>query len=99
MSSLEKVISLHKEQGFIIQTCLGDGEFENLRDTLLQKGIYLNVCAPGEHILEVERKIRTGNEQIRSLLITLPFKRLSPILVAHAVIFPTMWIHLFAPKG
>jgi hypothetical protein len=99
MTSLEKVINLYNKRGFKVRTCLGDGEFENLRDSLLHKGVHLNVCAPGEHIPEVERKIRTVKERIRSILTTLPFKTLPPILVAHAVIFSTMWLNFFAPKG
>jgi hypothetical protein len=38
-------------------------------------------------------------ERIRSILTTLPFKKLPTILFAHAVIFSTMWINCFAPKG
>jgi hypothetical protein len=89
MASLEKVIYLYKKRGFIVRTCLGDGEFENLRGTLLKLGVHLNVCAPGEHIPEVERKIRTVKERIF----------LPTILVAHAVNFSTMWINFFYQKG
>jgi hypothetical protein len=78
---------------------LGDGEFENLQDSLLHNGVHLNICAPGEHIPEVERKMRMVKERIRSILTTLPFKTLPPILVAHAVIFSTMWLNFLAPKG
>jgi hypothetical protein len=37
MTSLEKVINLYNKRGFKVRTCLGDGEFENLRDSLLHK--------------------------------------------------------------
>jgi hypothetical protein len=57
MTSLEKVISLYNKRGFKVRTCLEDGEFENLRDSLLHTGVNLSVCMPGEHIPEVERKI------------------------------------------
>jgi hypothetical protein len=65
----------------------------------LEIGIHLNVCAPGEHVPEVERQICTVKEWIRGLITMLPFRIIPPIMVAHAVIFSVMWLNFFPPKG
>jgi hypothetical protein len=65
----------------------------------LEIGIHLNVCAPGEHVPEVERKICTVKERIRGLITMLPFRKIPPIMVTYAVIFSVMWLTFFPPKG
>jgi hypothetical protein len=56
---IKGVLNLHNKRGFKVEICLADNEFEILRDLLLESGIRLNICAPGEHVPEIERKIRT----------------------------------------
>jgi hypothetical protein len=99
MSSVQRLVNLYKKRGFIVQTCLADNEFESLRSPLLNIGVRLNTCAPGEHIPEVERKIRTVKERVRAIITTLPFRTIPLIITAHAVIFSVMWINFFPPKG
>jgi hypothetical protein len=99
INSIERVVNVYKKRGFIVQTFLADNEFENLRDSLLKLGVRLNTCAPGEHIPEVERKIRTVKERVRGVVTTLPFKTILLIITAHAIIFSVMWINFFPPKG
>jgi hypothetical protein len=52
------------------------------------------VCAPREHVPEVERKIRTVKERIRGLITMLPFRKIPTIMVTHAVIFSVMWLNI-----
>jgi hypothetical protein len=99
INSIERVVNLYKKRGFIVQTFLANNEFENLRDLLLKLGVCLNTCAPGEHIPEVERKIRTVKEGVQGVVTTLPFKTIPLIITAHAIIFLLMWINFFPPKG
>jgi hypothetical protein len=94
-----KVINLYRKRGFVIDVCLGDNEFECVRSILQEHTIQLNICAPGVHVLEVERKIRTIKEQVRVIITTLPFKIIPIIIITHATIFSTMWINFFPPKG
>jgi hypothetical protein len=68
-----KVINLYKRRGMTVQTCLVDNEFECIRHSLMEMGVYLNVCAPHEHVPEIERKIRTVKEKIRGTITMLPF--------------------------
>ena len=49
-----------------------DGEFKCLQADLLP--CILNITAPGEHVLEIERSIRTVKESTRTLQYDLPFK-------------------------
>jgi hypothetical protein len=44
---------LISERGFVIQTCLADNKFENLRGQLLQLNVEMNLCAPGEHVSKI----------------------------------------------
>jgi hypothetical protein len=99
MIGIERIISLYQKRAFVVQTCLADNEFESLRGSLLHLGVNLNVCAPGEHIPEVERKIRTVKERVRAVITTLPFRAIPLIVTAHAVVFSVMWINFFPPKG
>ena len=81
--------------------CLMDNEFECLQDMMLRRsaGVPLNICAPDEHVPEVERVIRTVKERVRSLISTLPFKSLPEIVLVHAVLFSILWLNFFPPQG
>ena len=96
MSSVQPFLNLYKKRGFVVQTCLADNEFEILRSSLLNLGVRLNICAPGEHVPEVERKIRTIKERVRAEITTLPFSKIPPIIT---VICLVMWVNFFPPKG
>jgi len=96
---LVKVVNLYKRRGFNMGTCLMDNEFEVLRGPLLEQNIALNTCAPGEHVPEIERKIRTVKERVRGVITTLPFKIIPNLLIVHAVIFSVMWLNFFPPTG
>ena len=93
------LVNLYKKRGFVVQTCLADNEFEILRGSLLNLGVHMNICAPGEHVPEVERKISTIKERVQAVITTLPFSKIPPIITAHAVIFSVMWVKFFPPKG
>jgi hypothetical protein len=82
-----------------VEICLADNEFEILRDLLLESGIRLNICAPGEHVPEIERKIRKVKERIRALVTAVPFRTMPPIIIGHATIFSVMWLNFFPPRS
>jgi hypothetical protein len=97
-NGLVKVIQLYKRRGFKVQVILLDNEFEGVRDILNGYEVNINICAPNEHIPEVERKIRTVKERARGILTTLPFKVIPTIIIVHAIIFSVMWINFFPPR-
>jgi hypothetical protein len=75
-----------------------DNEFEVLHGGLLLHEIALNTCAPGEHVPEIERRIRTVKERVRGLVHTIPFQKLPTIMIVHIAIFSVMWLNFFPPK-
>jgi hypothetical protein len=99
IKGLTKVVNLYKRRGMMVQVCLVDNEFESIRGPMMEIGIDLNVCAPNEHVPEIKRKIRTVKERIRGIITMLPFQKILMMMVTHAVIFSTMWLNFFPPKG
>jgi hypothetical protein len=97
VNGIKKMVSLYKQQGFLVQICLLDNEFEVLRGPLLANSIALNICVPGEHFPEIERKIRSVKELVWGVITTLPFKVLPILLIVHAMIFSVMWLNFFPP--
>jgi hypothetical protein len=94
-----KVANLYKRRGFFIDICLCSNEYEGVRTSLQDHGIKLNICAPNEHVPEVERNIRTIKERVRGMITILPFGTLPPVIIVHAVVFSIMWLNCFHPKG
>jgi hypothetical protein len=93
------VANLYKRRGFFIDICLCNNEFEGVRTSLQDHGIKLNICAPNEHVPEVERKIRTIKERVRGVITILPYDTLPPVIIVHAVVFSIKWLNYFPPKG
>lgn len=61
----------------------GDQEFGCVRESIMLT--HTNLSAPGEHIPEVERSIRTNKERVRALIYDLPYKSLPKILIESTV--------------
>jgi hypothetical protein len=99
IKGLTKVVNLYKRRGMMVQVRLVDNEFESIRGPMMEIGIDLNVCAPNEHVPEIERKIQTVKERIRGIITMLPFQKIPMMMVTHAVTFSTMWLNYFPPKG
>jgi hypothetical protein len=91
-----KVVNLYKKRGFVIDICLMDNKFESVRGILQEKQIQSNICAPNEHVLEAERKIRTVKERVRGIITTLPFQTIPTIIITYAVFFSYM-VKLLSP--
>ncbi len=74
-----------------------DVEFEKLR-TLLPH-VALNTTAVGEHVREIERKIRVIKERARGTFNTLPYKKLPRMMVVELLHFCVMWMNSFPVKS
>ena len=61
--------------------------------------LVISICAPDEHVPEVQRSIRTGKERIRSVTSTLPFDVLPEILCVHLVFYFYLRLNSFPPIG
>ena len=55
---MKQVLRLYTRAGFNVQTALMDGEFEKLKEKLLDQ-IVVNTTAKNEHVGEIERQIRS----------------------------------------
>ena len=101
VSALLRVVALYSKRGFIVAICNMDNEFECIKNLLMKRrhGIQLNICAPDKHVPEIERKIRTVKERIRSVSSTLPFEALPELVVVHLVMFCLLWLNFFPPSG
>jgi hypothetical protein len=96
--ALSRHILEMRKQGFKTDIVRSDGEAGVITDKdtnlqLLQLGITVDVCGPGEAIPRVERKIRVIKERARCLCSALPFK-LSSKIEDSAIIWATSRVNL-----
>jgi TPP-dependent 2-oxoacid decarboxylase len=76
---------------------LKDDQFESLRPALANLAIIHNTTATVEHVLEVERFIRTLTERMRSVYNSLPFKLMPSRILIELVDNCKFWLNNF-PK-
>ena len=63
LDSIIKVDNIYRTRGFRVKTLLVDGQFACLEEGLIGKrNITLNTCSNDEHVIEIERMIRTVKE-------------------------------------
>ena len=77
----KSIIKLYEHHGFRVTAILADLEFEPLCPWLPM----LNCCGANEHILDVERYIRTLKDRTWSTYQTLPYKYIPQIILIHLV--------------
>ena len=81
---ITQVHKLYLQRGFKITHMHTDCEFEPLhKETAL--GINLNCASKQEHVPEIERFIQIVKERVRSARSTIPFKRISKLMIVHLV--------------
>jgi hypothetical protein len=94
---LERIVRVYNRAGFTVQTILMDYEFEKVHDHV--PNIYLNLPAAGEHVGEIERRIRVIKERCRGIICTLPYPSLSQLMLVHLLHFVVMWLNNFPSNG
>jgi Reverse transcriptase (RNA-dependent DNA polymerase) len=97
VSGLTQVVQVYKNRGLTVQHVLGDGQFDSMQAEIATMGVNLNVAAPGEHVPEVERYIRTIKEQARAVINTLPFKHITMLMLIRLVSYCVLWLNLVHP--
>ena len=85
LSRLQTIIDLFTARGFEVQHVRGDGQFECLEDSI--RPIHMHIAAPGQHVPEIERTIRTIKEDVRSTINSLPYSRFTKLMIRHVVKF------------
>ncbi len=79
--------------GFRVQTILMDYEFDNVQDHV--STINMNTPTASEHIAEIEWQIWAIKECVRSILCTLPYKCLTPLMLIWLLHFVIIWLNNF----
>ena len=70
---------------------LMDMEFEKIRDVLPM--VEVNTTAAREHVPEIERRIRTIKEHVRSVTSDFPFNPVPILVIVHTVYTIYLWLN------
>jgi hypothetical protein len=73
LDGINKIRQLYMSRGVKVVEIRADGEFQCLEHDL--HPCIINIAAPGEHVPEIERSIRTVKESSRTLQHDLPYKK------------------------
>ena len=84
LDGLNKIRQLYLSRGVTISEIRADGEFKCLEHEL--QPCITNIAAPGEHVPEIERSIRTVKESTRTLQHDLPFTK-QPKMMTEANVY------------
>ena len=101
LKALLRILAVYLKRGFVVVMCHMDNQFQCLEELMVGRGyrVVLNICAPDEHVPEIERSIRTGKERVRSVASTLPFKVFPELVSLHLVLYCYLWLNFFPPIG
>jgi hypothetical protein len=84
LDGVNNIRKLYLSRGVTISEIRADGEFKCLEHDL--QPCITNIAAPGEHVPEIERSIRTTKESTRTLQHDLPFKK-QPKMMTEANVY------------
>ena len=80
-----------------------DGKFEKLRDLMKNNGdlksSLFNTTSAGEHVPEIERRIRVIKERVRAEKSGLPFTYYPTVMVVDLISFAITWLNAFPMSG
>jgi len=93
--AIKQVIQIYHRCGFKVQYLLGDGQFEHIRKYFADTDITINVTGRNEHVLAIERAIRTIKERIWAIVNQLPFKAYPHRLIVEMVYNVIFWLNVF----
>ena len=75
-----------------------DCDLKPLRKEMNSLGINLNCAFKKEDVLEIEHFIRAFKERFRSNRSTMPFKRISKLMIVHLVASDIVLLNVFPPS-
>eukprot|EP00804_Cyclotella_cryptica_P021082 CCRYP_019384-RA/>CCRYP_019384-RA protein AED:0.40 eAED:0.40 QI:0/-1/0/1/-1/0/1/0/331 len=96
-NAMKLVVGLIRRAGIICQTALMDGEFEKIKQKLINI-IEVNITAKNEHVPEIERKIRHIKERVRSMKADLPHEVLPNIMLKQMVLHAGLLLNAYVDK-
>ena len=95
---LKLVIKRYLTRGFTVTDVFGDNEFGSEQYINLFLPATLHICSKGEHVLIIERSIRTVKERARSAIVGLPFETVPQIMAVELLEGVERWLNAF-PSG
>jgi hypothetical protein len=93
--AMKAIIGIYCKRGFQVRSAMMDGGFETLRGPLADLQVELNLTGRDEHVQKFERYVRTVKERCKAVYSTVPFSRLSPILIIETVNTAVVWLNAF----
>ena len=93
---IRNIMVLYEKGGFQVCHVLMDNEFECLQN--LVPNIVINTTAATEHVPEIECRIRLIKEWGRSILNTLPYKKIPQLILINLIYHVVLWLNAF-PMG
>jgi hypothetical protein len=101
MKAVKEINMFYMGRGFQIRTIHADGEFEVFKPLIesLPGGPRLNLATAKEHVPEIERRIRTVKERVRSVRASLPFNMIPVLLLIHMVLHTVKMLNHFPTKA
>jgi hypothetical protein len=99
-AALREVFNAHRRRGFVITTIHGDYEFATLQSCLdeMPESPKLILAAKGDHVPEIERRIRVIKERCRALRHSLPFNKIPMIITMYMVLHAVRMLNFFPQK-
>jgi len=99
--AFKEMFAYYLRRGFRIVTVYADGEFEPLKPMIeaLPAGPQVNLAAKGEHVADIERRIRVVKERARATRSRLPYRRIPQILTIWIVFGAVRMLNYFPSKG
>eukprot|EP00804_Cyclotella_cryptica_P024426 CCRYP_015860-RA/>CCRYP_015860-RA protein AED:0.35 eAED:0.26 QI:0/0/0/1/0/0/3/0/310 len=89
-----RTAKFYSRGGCIVHTALVDREFEAVRNTCPE--LPINTTATNEHVLEIERTVRTVKVRAQGIYNTLPFTEGIPkLMTIEQILFTVLWLKAF----
>ena len=100
-AALCEVFTAYQKRGFLITTVHGDNEFAPLLPFFnkMTQPPKLILAAKGDHVPEIERRIRVVKERCRAIRHSLPFNKLPLIITMYMVLHAVRMLNFFPQKA
>jgi hypothetical protein len=99
--AVHKIYQMYMLRGFCIVEIAGDGEFAWIADQVvsLPTNPVLDLAAASHHVGLIERNIRFLKQKTQSICHSLPFERISAVMLVCMVLHSVQFMHSFPQIG
>ena len=94
------ILQRYRNHNIHIKFVLTDHEFDTIRDDLKEIfEVILNTSSANEHVLEMERQIRTIKDSMRGSRASLPFNILPTLMAFACCKYHVYWLDMFPSEN